>query len=723
MGEHVYRTETGEPYLRVQKCLDENGKKQYPQAHWDGKQWEKGKPKSAKLPYHLPQLIAAPITGTVYFCEGEKDVDALAKLGFTATTVSEGAGAKWDDALTPHFKDRPVVILPDADLPGRAHAHKVAKAINGVAASVRVLDLYPDRHDGSDVSDWLTEDTAGARLAKLSKEAPLWEPSADDGNDERDGDDNTKRLIAELAALPRLAYEKQREGAAKQIGVRVSVLDEIVEAARAESDEDGIDGLGLKQADVLIALTQAAGLFHTPSGDGYADVTVMGHRETYRVRSKSFRSWLAHRYFEARNGAPSSEAMSSALGVIEARALFEGPEITVHVRVAGHAGKLYLDLADSQWRAVEIDADGWRVISSPPVRFRRAPGMLPLPEPVGGGSINSLRPLLNVRDEDSFILAVAWLLGALRDHGPYPVLVLSGEHGTAKSTLCGQLRALIDPNTAPLRALPREDRDLFIAANNGHVLAFDNISGLPAWISDTLCRLATGGGFSVRQLYTDDSETLFDAMRPSILNGIEDVVTRPDLTDRALMLRLEPIPEAERRLDQELRAKLDSARPSILGALLDALVCGQRRLPDVKLKKLPRMADFALWVAACEPALWSEGTFATAYEANREETIGGTIEADLVAAAVRALMADRESPWTGTASGLLDTLGLLITETQRRSKGWPTTTHHLSGRLRRAAPVLRKIGVGVEQGHTNKGSWIRITRIVQPSNLNHSSST
>jgi hypothetical protein len=128
-------------------------------------------------------------------------------------------------------------------------------------------------------------------------------------------------------------------------------------------------------------------------------------------------------------------------------------------------------------------------------------------------------------------------------YGPYPVIVLSSEQGSAKSTFSAILRALLDPDTAPLRALPREDRDLFIAASNGHVLAFDNVSGLPAWISDTLCRLATGGGFAVRQLYTDRDEVLFDAARPVILNGIEDIVTRPDLADRAVFLTLEPIQE------------------------------------------------------------------------------------------------------------------------------------------------------------------------------------
>jgi hypothetical protein len=112
------------------------------------------------------------------------------------------------------------------------------------------------------------------------------------------------------------------------------------------------------------------------------------------------------------------------------------------------------------------------------VRFRRAAGMKPLPIPVPGGSVEMLRPFLNLKSDADFVLVVAWALAVLRNRGPYPVLALSGEQGSAKSTFAAILKVLLDPNTAPLRALPRDERDLIIAANNGHVLAFDNVSGL-----------------------------------------------------------------------------------------------------------------------------------------------------------------------------------------------------------------------------------------------------
>ena len=180
--------------------------------------------------------------------------------------------------------------------------------------------------------------------------------------------------------------------------------------------------------------------------------------------------------------------------MVEAKAHFDAPERPVYIRVGGIDGSLYLDLGDETWRAIEITTTGWRVVENPPVRFRRAAGMQPLPVPAPGGSAETLRSFLNVQSDTDFVLVVAWALAVLRNRGRYPVIVLSGEQGSAKSTFSAILRSLLDPNTAPLRALPREDRDLFIAANNGHVLAFDNVSGLPPWISDTLCRLTTGGG-------------------------------------------------------------------------------------------------------------------------------------------------------------------------------------------------------------------------------------
>ena len=501
-----------------------------------------------------------------------------------------------------------------------------------------------------------------------------------------------REVVAALVALQRAnpsAFEGLR-ARLKDVGVRVTVLDQTIADACG-----GTSGRQPKQTDTLIELASRAELFHTADGTGYADLDVTGHRETWPIRQKGFLLWLTRAFFDATGGAPNSEALQAACNVMEARARFEADERDIHVRVAGWDDCCYLDLTDAAWRAVEIDRTGWRVVERPPVRFHRAASMEPLPLPERGGAITLLRPYLNVRTDEDFVLVVAWMLAALRHRGPYPVLVLSGEQGSAKSTVAKILRTLLDPNAASLRALPREDRDLFIAARNSHLLAFDNVSGLHSWISDTLCRLATGGGFAVRQLYTDQEEVIFTATRPIILNGIEDIVTRPDLADRGLFLQLQPIQEASRRTEDELWQAFRQDCPKILGALLDIMVHGLREFPRTRLDRHPRMADFARWATACETAVWSPGTFMAAYTGNRAQTVNSVIEADPVASTLHAWMADR-AEWSGTAADLLTRLCAQASDAVRHGKTWPSTPRALSGRLRRAATFLRTVGIHID---------------------------
>src|SRR6516164_8288941 len=412
---------------------------------------------------------------------------------------------------------------------------------------------------------------------------------------------------------------------------------------------------------------EAGGFFHTPDSVAYVDVEIDGWRETWPVRSRGFRRWLVRVYYETTGMAPNSEALQTALALCEARAHFDGPEREVYTRIGGANGKIYIDLTNMHWQAIEITSTGWSVLDSRqvPIRFRRAPGMLSLPLPLpGGDGIESLRTFLNVKADADFELALAWLLAGMRDRGPYPVLTLMGEQGSAKTSFATLLRSLVDPNTAPLRSFPREDRDLFIAASNGWIVGYDNVSRIPFWLSDALCRLATGGGFSTRKLYTDDEEQLFNAQRPTVLNGIEDFIDRPDLADRTIFLTLDPIPEDRRKTDQALQGALDQVRARVLGTLLDLVVVGLQRLPRTRLVRLPRMADFAIWGTACER---EPGAFMNAYEANRKELVEGVLDADAIASAIRKLMSAR-TEWKGTASQLLHVLEEIAGERTARSK-------------------------------------------------------
>jgi len=444
----------------------------------------------------------------------------------------------------------------------------------------------------------------------------------------------------------------------------------------------------------LAVLGAPVSLFHTASGVAYADLEIDHHRETWPIRSKQFRGWLRRQHYERTGEAMGLATIRAILDLLEARAQFDAPERAIHLRVAQHEDRIYLDLADHRWQAVEVRPDGWRIVAHPPVRFRRAPGMLPLPTPERGGSIEALTSFLNITTRDDQVLTVSWLLGALQSSGPFPLLAIAGEQGSAKTFLSKILRALVDPNLAPVRALPREERDLMIAAQNGHVLAFDNLSSLPIWVSDALCRLASGGSFALRRLHTDADEMLFAAARPIILNGIEDFVTRQDLADRAIFLTMGSLRADQRRPEAELWRQFELARPLVLGALLDAVAHGLRVRDRVQLPRLPRMADFAKWVTACEIALWSPGTFLIAYGANRRRAIEDVVDADPVAACVRRIMA-RQTRWVGTASDLLNaTVGNGQHHTVKLAD-WPKNPRALAGRLRRSQTFLRTLGIEI----------------------------
>ena len=182
------------------------------------------------------------------------------------------------------------------------------------------------------------------------------------------------------------------------------------------------------------------------------------------------------------------------------------------------------------------------------------------------------------------------------------MLIINGEQGSAKSTTARVLSALVDPSVAPTRAAPKDERDLAVAADNNHLLSFDNISTMPGWRSDALCRLATGGGFATRKLHSDRDEIITDAARPMLLNGINDLGARSDLSDRALTITLPAISEEVRRTEAEFWADFEAARAGILGALYDAVSCALRRQGEVELPRKLRMADFAVWIEAAAPA-------------------------------------------------------------------------------------------------------------------------
>jgi hypothetical protein len=315
--------------------------------------------------------------------------------------------------------------------------------------------------------------------------------------------------------------------------------------------------------------------------------------------------------------------------------------------------------------------------------------------PERGGSVMSLRPFLANFSDDDFTLTIAILLGALQPHGPYPVLAAYGQQGSAKTSFLRLLRALTDPNRAMTTRLPSSARDLFIAARNSHVLAFENISQLSPRMSDDLCQLATGGGMRTRELWTNSDEATFTGARPIMMEGIANFITAPDLVSRSIILT--PAPLASVRTERELFAAFDQCKGAILGGLCDMLATGVRRLSETELADLPRMADFSVWCAAC-----GLDGFAAAYARNRAATIDVILEHDPLAQSIEAFMATRKT-WQGTAGGLLEELG---------PSARCTSPRKLADGLRRLAPALRTHNIIVIEEKREAGRRpISITRV------------
>jgi hypothetical protein len=460
-------------------------------------------------------------------------------------------------------------------------------------------------------------------------------------------------------------------------------------------------------AEVLVCIGRAWDLWHDGAGTAFAT----DGRRTLPVRGKQFRQRLLHAYLRATGKPPAGDALKTATDALAALAECEGPRRPVFVRVAVHNGRAYLHLADDADTVIEIDADGWRACADPPVRFRTPAGAHPLPVPERGGSLDELRAFVNVPDDGDFALLLAWLCGCLRADGPFPLLVLVGEQGTAKSTTARVAKRLLDPGKALVRTAPKEARDLMIAATNAWALAYDNVSTLPAWLSDALCQVATGGGFATRELYTDNDECILDAKRPVILNGISDFVTRGDLLERAVLLRHPPLPERARKPESELWTAFEAAHPRLLGALLDRVSAGFRALPHVALERNPRMLDFARFAAACERGSGDAPRFERAYAENQAGAHAQALDDSPVTGVLVAFMADR-AEWHGKASELLAELAALVPNPPR---DWPKRANVLSGLLKRLAPNLRAVhGLNVADGRgtdRTRARFLHLTRL------------
>lgn len=422
------------------------------------------------------------------------------------------------------------------------------------------------------------------------------------------------------------------------------------------------------------------------------------------------RERLAADYYTVHQSVPSSSALTDALVVLEGRA-FRGPAEQVDLRVAGPAsGSIEIDLGDATGRRISIDAHRWHVADETRSLFRRSKLMSEIPPPrTGPDGLRALRRLVQV-DEPTWRLLVGWLLASLIPDIPHPVLTLTGEQGTAKSFTARLLRSVVDPSPAELSPPPRDVGSWALMASSTWIPVLDNISVIPAWLSDALCRAATGDAFVTRQLYSDDDISVLNVRRPIILTGISLGEIAGDLAERMLLVELGRIAEADRREEREIRGRFEADRDQILAGLLDLLVLVLQRRDQVETTHTPRMADFARLLLALDDATgWA--TFEDYLEQSRNLSVE-VVESDLFAQSI-AQLAEGRGTWEGTAEELRKELQ----PPDPVPKSWPATARAVSGALKRCAPQLEAVGVHVEQLERQGKTRRRLHRISATSQL------
>jgi hypothetical protein len=493
--------------------------------------------------------------------------------------------------------------------------------------------------------------------------------------------------------------------------------------------DDALDGQKAKAGRpnrieaLLREVVDEVELWRGSDGRGYATIDMDDHHEHHRVVGETFANWLRLQSQLRGLGPLGNSDVERLTANLNARCLGLGETHEVCQRVGRHGGKLYVDLADDKWRAVEIVAakaettERWRVVERPPVRFIRSTGIAAMPSPAPGGLIDDLRRWLNVKTEAHFRLTIAWLLSCYRARGPFPILVVSNSQGTGKSTLTKLLTRLVDPQQADPRSPPKSERDLWIACQHARLLAFDNLSVVTASMGDALCRIATGGAFFARTLYSNDGETILRACNPILLNSISDIIDRADLMDRAVLIETKAFGEGERRTEDDLWSDFEAEEPLLLGAIFDAVSAALGSYDETVTPTNLRMADAARNAAAACPFLnWSAEELLSWWRKNRIESDLSVIEADAVAEVLLEHLEQAGDRWEGSTKQLYDKLTELIPDTLRRSKDWPSSSLKFRSHITLLQPALASAGwlFEAKKGPRGKRSLVFSRRSASP---------
>lgn len=598
---------------------------------------ERKKPEK-EYPYNLPQIIKAKV---VYFVEGEKCAEKIISTGNCATTLLTGCNSKWQPHFNKYFKGKEIIILPDNDVPGYKYAKKVKD--NLPFAKVKLLD---DLEEKEDIYDWIQKGHSMAEIKDFKEyDIMSYFDKSDDVTDDKEPD----------------LKEPQSK----------SLLDFI------------------KNNDME--------LFCDNTNKSYASIMINEHREVLSVESKEFNLYLNHLYYSQFKKAINKDNLQQVTNILQAETRFGNvKKIPLSNRVAKRNNSFWYDLTNDKWQIVEITADGWNIVDNPPILFNRYRHQGEQILPVRNGDINKIFDYLNIKNYHTLFLC--WLISCFVPDIPHAMIIIYGEKGSAKSTACSLLKQLIDPSILDTLTIPKDMRSLIVNLQKHWFLPFDNVSYINEEVSDTLCRAITGGGIQQRKLNTNAEDCIFTFKRCLAINGINNVATRSDLLDRAILIELSRIEDKDRRELSEVQNKFKANLPYILGGIFDVLSKAMAIYPDVKLDKLTRLADFTRWGYAIGEALGSKGQiFLEEYNRNINTQNIEAINNDVVATLIIAFMKDKKE-WKGRISELYNSLLNLTTTcgVSANSKQLPKGANHLSRRLKSLQSNLNAMGISFD---------------------------
>lgn len=470
------------------------------------------------------------------------------------------------------------------------------------------------------------------------------------------------------------------------------------------------------QAQKLIALVlnSRITLFHDEFNEPYAWFKVNDHFELWKIRSKQFKRWLAHIYWDRYKRVPNNETIKTAENIIEAEACFKGPKHQLHNRVAFHDNAIWYDLGN--WQAIKINCQGWSVVSEPPILFRQYDHQKTQvrPEPCKefeiGEILSSLDSLINIKDENQKYLFIINLISALTPNIPHPIDVLHGDQGTAKTTTSTIKKELVDPSELKNIRFSNSYNEFVQQADHNWHIVLDNLTSLPSWFSDTLCRVVTGEGFSKRQLYTDDEDIIYKFRRCVTINGINMVPSKPDILDRCLIFEFEPISQENRIEESIFWERFNEMKPKILGAMFLILSKAMKIFPNIKLGSKPRMADFARWGAAIAIAMGrTQEEFMQAYQENMDIQNVEALEANPISRVIITFMEERPI-WRGGPTELFLELVQNAEELKidMKDRKFPNDPRWLWRKIKEVKPNLFAVGIEVEKDDTNRATGRKI---------------